>query len=207
MVSVPRTTARGGRSPTVETLLALAVVFLVQFPLSVVGFAPLFALTPAFPVTPWTLITSTYSHAGPGHLLSNALVLFFVGLAVERTTTRLRYHAFFIATGAVSGLAQILLAPVTGSVGVLGASGAIFGLLGYLVAGNPLSMRLLDGVDASAPNWVVPAGLFVVGLGLAVVMSGPNSAFVAHLAGLVVGLGAGRARLLHVGRRGPTHRV
>lgn len=199
MPAIPRTTARGERSPTVETLVVVAVVFAVQFPLSLIGLTPVFALTPLFPAAPWTLVTSTYSHAGPMHLLNNAVVLLVVGLLVERVTTRFRYHAFFIIVGAVAGLAQLFVAPVTGATGVLGASGAIFALLGYLIAGNVVADRLLGGLDRLAASaWASTLVLLAVALLLAVAMSGPNSALVAHLAGLLIGLASGRARLLHV---------
>jgi membrane associated rhomboid family serine protease len=200
MATIPRTTARDERSPTVETLVVLGAVFLVQWPLSLVGLTGLFALSPAVIVAPWTLVTSTYSHAGPVHLLSNAVVLLAVGLVVERVTTRLRYHAFFVVTGAVAGLAQVFVWPVTGATGVLGASGAVFALLGYLVAGNVVADRLLGGLDRLADSgWASTLVLLAGALVLAVALSGPNSALVAHLVGLLVGLASGRARLLHVG--------
>jgi len=204
---LPRTTARGEPSPTLETTIALLAFFLVQFPLSALGLVGLFALTPLFVVEPWTLVTSVYSHAGPFHLLSNLLPLVLVGLLVERVTTRLRFHAFFVATGALSGLAQVLLGAFAGGSGVLGASGAVFALVGYAVTGNVVADRLLAGIDrlADAP-WASTLLLVVVALVGAVALSGPNSAVLAHLAGLSMGLVAGRARLLHVGRRSASSR-
>lgn len=200
MATIPRTTARGERSPTVETLFVLGAVFLVQFPLSLVGLTGLFALSPAVVVAPWTLVTATYSHAGLGHLLGNALLLLVVGLLVERVTTRLRYHAFFVTSGAVAGLSQVAVGPLTGTAGVLGASGAVFALLGYAIAGNVVADRVLTAVDRlSDSRWATTVLLLAVALVLAVALSGPNSAVVAHVVGLLVGLASGQARLLHVG--------
>lgn len=198
---LPRTTARGEPSPTLETAVALVAVFLVQFPLSALGFVGLFALTPLFVVQPWTLVTSVYSHAGPFHLLSNLLPLLLVGLLVERATTRLRFHAFFVTTGALAGLTQVLLGAFAGSGGVLGASGAVFALVGYAVTGNVVADRLLAGIDrlADAP-WASTVALGAVALLGAIALSGPNSAVLAHLAGLAMGLVAGRVRLLRVER-------
>jgi len=195
----PRTTARGERSPTAETVLLLLGVFLLQVPLGLFGLGGLFVLTPAFPVTPWTLVTAVYSHAGPVHLLGNAVVLVAVGPLVERVTSRWRYHLFFVTTGAVAGLAQVMLFPVTGTPGVLGASGAVFALAGYLVAGNVVATRVLGALDrAAGTGWASTAVLLAVSVGLAVALSGPNSAVVGHVTGLLAGLVAGRARLLHV---------
>lgn len=200
MARVPRTTARGERSPTVETLVVLGAAFLVLFPLTAAGLTGLVALSPAVVAAPWTLVTSTYSHAGPGHLLANALLLLPVGVLVERVTTRLRFHAFFVATGALAGLAQVSVAPVTGATAVLGASGAVFALVGYAIAGNVVADRLLGAVGRlSGRRWAAAAALVGVAVVLAVALSAPGSAFVAHAAGLLLGLASGQVRLLHVG--------
>jgi membrane associated rhomboid family serine protease len=209
-VTLPRTTARGERSPTVETLALMGGVFLVQFPLSLVGLAGPFALSPAFPAAPWTLVTSVYSHAGPGHLLGNAVLLAVVGLLVERVTTRLRFHAYFVATGATAGLVEVLAPSLTGPTAVLGASGAVFALLGYVVAGNVAADRLGSAVvRATGRAWADTALLAAVAVVVAVATTGPNSALLAHATGLLVGLLAGRGRLLHVGADGggPTRGV
>lgn len=135
---LPRTTAAGEPSPTAETALLACAFFLVQHPLSLVGLVGLFGLSPAVLVEPWILVTSVYAHGGPGHLLANLLGLVLAGAVVERVTTRLRFHAFFVSTGALAGLAEVVpgslstLAPR----GVLGASGAVFALPGYAIAGN-----------------------------------------------------------------------
>ena len=212
---LPRTTAAGERSPTAETALLACAFFpvqyplslvqyplsLVQYPLSLVGLVGLFALSPAVLVEPWTLVTSVYAHGGPGHLLANLLGLVLLGAVVERVTTRLRFHALFVSTGALAGLAEVVpgslstLAPR----GVLGASGAVFALMGYAIAGNGLADRLLDAVDrATTARWAVTAVLVVAAVVLAVLLSGPGSALVSHATGLALGLFAGRLRLLHV---------
>lgn len=178
-----------------ETLAVIAVSLVVKLPLDVVGLGGLFVLTPAFPVAPWTLVTSVYAHAGPVHLLGNAVVLVLVGPLVERTTSRGRYHLFFLVTGALAGLAQVL---VVGT-GVLGASGAVFALAGYLLAGNLVAGRLLNALERVAGDRRAELLAFLVASGLlAVALSGPNAALVGHFAGLFAGLVAGRARLLAV---------
>jgi membrane associated rhomboid family serine protease len=202
---VPRTTALGERSPTAETAVLVVGFFLVQYPLSVVGLVGLFALSPAVVLEPWTLVTSTYAHGGPGHLLGNLLGLVLFGALVERVSSRLRFHAFFVVTGALAGLAEITLGSLFSLQfrAVLGASGAVFGLLGYLLAGNELSDRLLGAVGrASGSRWARVAVLVGVAAVLALALSAPGTALVGHAAGLLVGLVAGRFRLLHVRRGG-----
>lgn len=192
------------RSPTLETLVLVGVVFFLQRATALVGLAvPLFVLTPAFPVAPWTVVTSVYAHAGLAHLLSNAVTLALVGLLVEQTTTRLRFHAFFVATGALSGLAQVTLT----SGGVLGASGAVFALIGYLLTANPVSAALFDRVRLSRR---VQIGMFAVLAAVVTLATGaPGVALVAHFTGFALGLLAGRVRLLDPGprtRTGPATR-
>lgn len=199
MARVPRTTARGERSPTVETLVVLAAVFLIQIPIAMAGLTELIVLSTAVETAPWTLVTGTYGHAGPGHLLANAVVLLPVGLLVERVTTRLRFHAFFVTTGALAGLAQVAAAPVTGAAAVIGSSGAVFALVGYALTGNIVADRLLRFVRRLSIPWWAAALVIAVAVALAVALSAPGSALVAHAAGLLLGLACGQVRLLHVG--------
>ena len=190
-------------SPTIQTLAVMGVVFVVQGALKLVGLVGLmsffFVLNPTFPVRPWSLVTSVYAHANFAHLLGNALVLLPVGLAVESFTSRVRYHAFFVTTGVLAGFSQVFL---TGS-GVLGASAAIFALLGYLVTGNPVSNSVLDRVGLGRRAQLV---LFTVLAVLVTIFTGsPGVALVAHFTGFLLGLVSGRLGLL--GTNKPQHRT
>jgi membrane associated rhomboid family serine protease len=195
---------RDERSPTVETALVLVGFFLVQFPLSALGFVGLFALSPLVVVEPWTLVTSVYAHGSPGHLVGNLVGLLLAGLVVERATTRARFHAFFLGTGALAGLAEVVVGSLIALSprAVLGASGAVFALVGYALAGNAVADDLLDALDrATDASWAVTAALVAGAVGVAVVTSPPGTALVGHATGLATGLLAGRLRLLHAGRR------
>jgi membrane associated rhomboid family serine protease len=144
---------------------------------------------------PWTVLTSVYAHQSVGHLLGNALVIATAGTIVAYATTTLRFHAFVIATGVLAGLTQVLLGGVLGwNVGVLGISGAGFALLGYVIASNRASARLSEYI----PRWVGIALAVLLGAGLTILFGGANSAHAAHFAGAVLGLAAGRTRLLAV---------
>ncbi|WP_435064489.1 rhomboid family intramembrane serine protease [Halobaculum sp. EA56] len=190
--------------PVAETLAAMTLVSgafwlagLLAAPLA----ALLFVLSPPALARPWTLVTSVYAHAGFGHLLSNAVVVVVAGVPVAAATTRVRFHAFVLSTGALAGLAQVwlggLFAPA--GVGVVGISGAAFALVGYVVAANPAADalgRLADRLGASTR--AVTVAVAVVALLVAVAFSGPGSALIAHFVGLACGLAAGRVRLLRV---------
>ena len=182
--------------PTVQTVLVCLVTFAVQSVLGVFGVGlGTFALSFPLEVRPWTLVTATYAHAGVTHLLANLVALLVVGLVVERGTTASRFHAFFVLTGALAGVAELVVAAVLGGgAAVIGASGAVFALLGYALAGNRV-------VGVVAPkvrlDRAATLGLFVVVAAvLTLVTAAPDLALVAHFTGLLGGLVAGRRRLL-----------
>jgi membrane associated rhomboid family serine protease len=200
---LPRTTALDERSPTVETALLIVGVFLLQYPLAALGFVALFALGPSVASEPWTLVTSTYAHGGPSHLLGNLVALALFGGVVERVSSRARFHAFFVLTGALSGLAEVTIGSALALEprAVIGASGALFAVVGYAITGNGLADRLLGALDRlTATSGSVTVALIGVAALVAVATSGPRTAVVGHAAGLAIGLLAGRRRLLHVGR-------
>jgi len=176
---------------TLEALGLLAVGTLLSVLLAAVGRAGLLALAAPVSVAPWTLVTGLYVHASLGHAAGNAVALLLVGPLVERRTTRVRFHAFFLATGALAGVAEVVLGPAGA---VVGASGAIFALLGYLLAGNVVAGRLLDRFAVSARAQV--ALFLVVAVGLTLATGGPGVALIAHATGLLSGLLAGRVGLL-----------
>ncbi|EMA53977.1 rhomboid family intramembrane serine protease [Halococcus thailandensis] len=189
--------ARLGGSPTVQTLAVMAVVFLGQQVAGLIGaMGFFFVLGPTVPLRPWTLLTSIYAHGSLPHLLGNAAMLVLVGLIVESFTSTARYHAFFVATGALSGLAQITLLPGSR---VLGASGAIFAFLGYLVAANPVSSSVLDVLRLRRRTQLALFALLAVVVTL--LTGAPGVALVAHFTGFLLGLLAGRLGVLGTSRR------
>ena len=183
------------RSPTIDTLGVVLVVFLLQILLSVVGLGGLFVLAPPLSESPVTILTSIYAHASLGHLVANSVVLVVAGFAVERRTTWLRFHLYFVAVGALAGIAQVLASGIVGPPrGVLGASGAVFGLVGYWLAGNRVSTTLVDRLRLSPRVQV--AGFAVAAAAVTLLTGRPGVALVAHFTGLFVGLVAGAVGLL-----------
>jgi membrane associated rhomboid family serine protease len=192
---------RWPRSPTVDLLAVFVAVFAVQQigGLAGVGLAA-FALSLPLTVAPWTLVTSVYAHATVGHLVANAVALAIVGFALERFTTRARFHGYVLVTGAIAGVAQLFVGAVAGGgVAVLGASGAILALYGYVLAGNPLAGGLLDRLDLGRREQLVL--LVAVAVVVTLLTAGSGVALVAHATGFALGLVAGRRRLLRVSRR------
>ncbi|WP_435151588.1 rhomboid family intramembrane serine protease [Haladaptatus sp. DFWS20] len=188
------------RSPTVQTLAIFCVVFALQSAIRLVSLplaVSLFTLAPPVTVRPWSLPLSVYAHANLAHLFSNAIALLFAGLLIERVTTTMRFHAYFLTVGILAGVSQVWIDGLVGSARpVLGASGAVFGLFGYLLAGNPMADAVLGKLRLSR------RGQIVVVLALAflatLTTAAPGVALIAHFTGFAVGLIAGRLHILRV---------
>lgn len=76
-----------------------------------------------------TTVTSMFLHGGFWHIAGNMLYLFIFGAAVEYRMGSSRYLAFYFAAGIAAALATVWMAPDS-RVPVIGASGAIAGVLG-----------------------------------------------------------------------------
>lgn len=142
-----------------------------------------------------TLITSQFLHANLVHLLGNMLYLWIFGRGVESVVGFVRYLLLFLACGAVAGLVQGLTDP-TGQVPMIGASGAIAGVLGAYLLLNPRSnVVVLVWIFLFVRLVSVPAVLvlglwFLLQLGgaLSVSPSEPGVAFWAHVGGFAAGV-------------------
>jgi membrane associated rhomboid family serine protease len=78
---------------------------------------------------PFTVLTSMFVHGGVGHVAGNMLYLFIFGPAVEERTGPAHYLSFYLLSGIASAAATVVMAPQS-MVPVIGASGAIAGVLG-----------------------------------------------------------------------------
>lgn len=191
--------------PTLTTLAVFGAVFGAQVLGETVGIgSAFFALALPFAENPWTLVVSVYAHAGVGHLVANTLALMVVGPLVSYVTTPVRFHAFFVGSGAIAGVTQVVVSAPFGGAAVIGASGAIFGFLGYLLVGNRASERTLSWLPLGFTGRVALfAGVAIL---VTLATATPGVALVAHFAGFLVGAFAGRYRLLHAESvRSPTH--
>ena len=82
---------------------------------------------------PLTLLTSMFVHGGIFHLAGNMLYLWVFGDNIEDTLGHLNYLVFYLACGLGAAVSQVIIDP-SSSIPMVGASGAIAGVLGaYLV--------------------------------------------------------------------------
>jgi membrane associated rhomboid family serine protease len=116
-------------------------------------FIKAWSLIPArFLEDPWTqgisLFSSMFLHGGWMHFIGNMLYLWIFGDNVEDRTGHFRYLVFYLLTGAVAGLTQTVLSPLS-EAPMIGASGAIAGVLGAYFLLYPRA-RIL----AAVPIWI-----------------------------------------------------
>lgn len=168
-------------------------------------FELLFLLTTRNPEYLWTWVTAVFAHGGIGHIVVNSIVLYFFGPIVERRVGTRAFAALFLGAGMLAGLAQIATALALGETSaVLGASGAIMAIMGVLTVLNP-QLRVYLYFILPVPLWLLTMGFAAYSVFIAIGggIGAGGVAHLAHLVGLVVGLGYGE-RLKREGASAPS---
>ena len=190
--------------------LFLAVMWVVFFlQLILIRTAPalhelVFVLSSNHPEYVWTWFTAVFAHGGFGHIVVNSIVLYFFGPVVERRIGTQKFVALFFVAGVAAGLSQVGTAIVVGEFSaVVGASGAIMGIMGLLTVLNP-NLRVYLYFILPVPLWLLTIGfaLYSVFIALGGGIGAGGVAHLAHLVGLGIGLLYGE-RLRQQGERGP----
>lgn len=168
-----------------------AIVAVFFFQIAFPHIAPLFWLNPETVLSaPWTLLTSMFLHGGMVHLFFNGFALYMFGPYLERIIGSTRFLLIYFGAGLAGSLAyaaSFYLGILPQSIPALGASGAIFGILGAVAVLRPNLMILM---------WFVPmpmkyAALVWVALSLFETLNVAGGiAGAAHLGGLVLGAAA-----------------
>jgi membrane associated rhomboid family serine protease len=136
----------------------------------------------------WQPVTYMFLHGGTWHLLFNMLALYMFGLPLEHRLGSTEYLLYYFVTGIGAGLATLTVNWYTGLsyIPVVGASGAIFGLLLAYAAYFPEARILfMFFVPMRAPVAV----LVFAGIELFSMFTNTRSgvAHLTHLAGLLFG--------------------
>ena len=126
----------------------------------------------------WRLITSGFLHSGLIHVGLNMFVLYILGPGLEHVLGRVRFIALYAAGLTAASLGALLLSPAALTVG---ASGAIFGLMGATIIGQRASG--INPWRSGIIGWVVINLIFTVVV--------PGISIGGHLGGLAGGLIAG----------------
>src|SRR5215467_8948221 len=129
----------------------------------------------------WRLLTYNFLHGGVFHILMNMWCLWNLGALCESLYGRWTYAAVYLITGVAGGLTSVAWNPHVLSVG---ASGAIFGLTGALIASFYLGEFSLSGISIKG---TLSSLLFFAGFSLFLGKVAPGVDNAAHIGGLVSG--------------------
>lgn len=125
----------------------------------------------------WRVVTAGFLHSGPIHLLFNMYILYILGGMLEPAIGRLRFGVIYFVSLLAGSFGALLLEP---SAPTVGASGAVFGLMGAAV----IVMRN-RGINP------MESGLgLMIGLNLLITFAIPGISIGGHIGGLLGGAAA-----------------
>jgi membrane associated rhomboid family serine protease len=159
------------------TLIGLTVaIFIWQFAVGVNEVAEVYGMWP-FGITLygewWRLLTAAFLHGSWLHIAFNMYVLFVLGPTLERVLGHARFVVLYLVAALGGSVASYAISdPRTVSVG---ASGAIFGLMGALI------------VAGRRMRWDITQVLILLGINVVIGFLSPQVDWRAHFGGLIVG--------------------
>ncbi|MFH1750324.1 MAG: rhomboid family intramembrane serine protease [Candidatus Micrarchaeota archaeon] len=150
----------------------------------------LFAMTPSHLLTePWTIITSMFLHGNFLHLFFNMFGLFMFGPFLEAKVGGRNLLILFFACGILGNMGYAVTSGF-GNVPVIGASGAIYGILGALAILQPNLMVFVGFIPM--PIYIAAVFWFFAEFAYGITGVQQGIANFAHLFGLFGGLIAGK---------------
>lgn len=133
-------------------------------------------------IKPWMFVTHIFLHGGLMHLGSNLFALLLFGSILEKTIGSRKFLIIFFAAGIASGFGDLFFYHAA-----VGASGAVFGILGCLAAIRPKLIVWAMGI----PMYMFIAIIIWALLDLAGMFYPDSIAHAAHLFGMAFGIAAG----------------
>ena len=166
-------------------IVSIVAVFILQ---NVTRSWIYFAFIPAYASRyPWMYVTSIFIHASLEHILVNIVVLLVFGTLLERKVGSRRLLLIFMVAGVFGNIGYQITAISPFTPGI-GASGAIYGLMGALAILEPLQIVYIGFTFPLPVAAIVPAYVLLDLLGI---FTPDNVAHGAHLAGLAIGIAYG----------------
>ena len=126
----------------------------------------------------WRLITGGFLHSGPIHIGMNMYILWMLGKSVERSLGPVRYASLYMTALLAGSMGALVAAPDAATVG---ASGAVFGLVGALAIAQRAHGRSM---------WAGGIGSLLL-INLVISLTVPNISIGGHVGGFLGGLAAG----------------
>ena len=175
-------------SKTIKQLFyANIAIFAIGMLLQFVGFPfyQLFALFPQDGFMPHQLITHQFLHGGILHLAFNMLALISVGALVEDYFGRARFILFYLLSGL--GAAFLHMFMINSSVPMVGASGALYGVMVVFAILNPNETLYFFGLIGIKAKYLI-GGLFLMEVILGFTSQCDGIGHFAHCGGAITGL-------------------
>ena len=122
----------------------------------------------------WQVLTSAFTHVSITHIGFNMLALWFLGPQLEMVLGRVRFLALYLLSGLAGSAAVMWFSSANGQ--TIGASGAVFGLMGALVV---IALKV-----GSSPQQIV----LWIGINLLITFTVPGISWQGHLGGLLGGV-------------------
>ena len=127
------------------------------------------------------VIWSLFLHSDVNHIFNNMVILFFLGAMIEKEVGHVRYAVLYFLSGIGGNMLSLMMKLLTYDMaGSIGASGAVFGLDGVLLALLLFSGRQL-------PNVTPVRVLLMIAYSLYSGFTGVNIDNAAHIGGLLTG--------------------
>jgi membrane associated rhomboid family serine protease len=143
-----------------------------------------------------TLVTSMFLHGDLLHLFGNMIFLLVFGRRVENQLENINFLAFYLTIGIAAALAHVLMQPNSSSP-LIGASGAISGVLGAFFICNPRAritlvlepvlIYFLGRATIRVPAWIFLPLWFFLQISMGLKQYGSHVAFWAHVGGFLAG--------------------
>jgi membrane associated rhomboid family serine protease len=142
----------------------------------------------------WGIFTNIFLHAGFFHIFFNCWALFMFGFALERIIGSRNLLKVFLVSGVAASVFYVVtsLAILNSGVSALGASGAIFGIIGAMVALRPHTKVMLLFPPIPMELWVLAIFFVILAIVWFGIGGGTGIAENAHLGGLITGFILGR---------------
>lgn len=177
----------GKPSPFIKyALIANVALFVLQMLLGD-SFTFLFGLQPRlffdqFPNYIYQVFTYMYLHGGLWHLAFNMFVLWMFGTEIEGLWGSRRFAWFYSISGICGGILPLMTQSLAPAGLIIGASGAIYGVLIAYWFMFPNRMLYIWGLIPVKVKWAIP-GFLLIGL----LFGGSGVAHTAHLGGAIYG--------------------
>jgi membrane associated rhomboid family serine protease len=121
----------------------------------------------------WRLVTTMFLHASLVHIGFNMFALWVIGTPVEQYLGRARYLGLYFVSGLAGSAGALIQTPFV----TVGASGAIFGILGAMMI---IEWQVTGRLAGNAATWIV--------INLAISFAIPGISWGGHVGGLIGGI-------------------